>query len=186
MRRNPHCTGAGLEDVFGFPRTTRKASRNPHCTGAGLEGSSLNAILMENGKSQSSLYWSRVGRRRFAVSRRELRYRSQSSLYWSRVGRIALRFVVANALRVAILIVLEQGWKAFGAFGAFGRPRVAILIVLEQGWKNSIFKAWASEPTCRNPHCTGAGLEACSFRTSTASGARSQSSLYWSRVGSQP
>ena len=40
----------------------------------------------------------------------------------------------------------------------FNHDRVAILIVLEQGWKaNPFFRKAGS--TRRNPHCTGAGLE---------------------------
>ncbi len=88
---------------------------------------------------------------------------------------------------VAILIVLEQGWKTFMCFDKRNSSVVAILIVLEQGWKAKATKATEKEAAKvailivleqgwklphnplsprlwynrRNPHCTGAGLEAC-------------------------
>jgi len=57
-------------------------------------------------------------------------------LYWSRVGRLAAAFLHRGAPSVAILIVLEQGWKQQQRklLLVFAAP-VAILIVLEQGWK---------------------------------------------------
>ena len=134
-------------------------------------------------RSQSSLYWSRVGSLVHKVLP-DVPELSQSSLYWSRVGRVKITHLRSRCLLVAILIVLEQGWKR-PARSLFRRQRpVAILIVLEQGWKhkktyimkNIEFKSQSSlywsrvgrirnAPKAaalhagRNPHCTGAGLE---------------------------
>ena len=62
--------------------------------------------------------------------------------------------------KVAILIVLEQGWKMSIFIFSIGFDIVAILIVLEQGWK---------------------AIDVVVYMNSTP---LSQSSLYWSRVGS--
>jgi len=55
-------------------------------------------------------------------------------LYWSRVGSFIMKQNVDFKLAVAILIVLEQGWKPRHEARKDARL-VAILIVLEQGWK---------------------------------------------------
>ena len=61
--RNPHCTGAGLEVNMQRAKLPRFSSRrNPHCTGAGLEEVVEGVKTIFVGTSQSSLYWSRVGR----------------------------------------------------------------------------------------------------------------------------
>jgi len=57
------------------------------------------------------LYWSRVGRAVKASQPQEASIRSQSSLYWSRVGSEMSNEELMKLLLVAILIVLEQGWK---------------------------------------------------------------------------
>ena len=49
-------------------------------------------------------------------------------------------FEAGNAIRrVAILIVLEQGWKVNTNVIVFPTFLVAILIVLEQGWKQPLY-----------------------------------------------
>ena len=122
--RNPHCTGAGLEDEDEpfkpdgsravailivleqgwktmLTRWSKLAAavailivleqgwkagfflgksvhygRNPHCTGAGLEGAPKGAEAAEE-QSQSSLYWSRVGRLITSISS-ELLFRGRN------------------------------------------------------------------------------------------------------------
>ena len=135
--RNPHCTGAGLEvpgadgkPVLycrvailivleqGWKRSKMSAvkakqfRRNPHCTGAGLEEALLIPATLKLLRSQSSLYWSRVGRIVRHGRHVDPHNSSQSSLYWSRVGRNAIRLLL-KPQAVAILIVLEQGWKTW-------------------------------------------------------------------------
>ena len=89
-------------------------SRNPHCTGAGLEAFPRQFGYVGKDVSQSSLYWSRVGRF-INLSNHPLRGWSQSSLYWSRVGRLRSTRSSRTRVLVAILIVLEQGWKSSGS-----------------------------------------------------------------------
>ena len=110
-------------------------------------------------RSQSSLYWSRVGSTRDIRAASARVSWSQSSLYWSRVGRISLYGLSSSYGSVAILIVLEQGWKCKFLTKNRLLSAVAILIVLEQGWKY-----W-------------------DVHIDTMSRFKSQSSLYWSRVG---
>jgi len=50
---------------------------------------------------------------------------------WKHTAKTIFSFLLR---KVAILIVLEQGWKVFQILET-GRMAVAILIVLEQGWK---------------------------------------------------
>ena len=88
-------------------------------------------------ESQSSLYWSRVGRTALFLSAIFNRV-SQSSLYWSRVGRTSKKRALPKKKPVAILIVLEQGWKKEEDLYNLLYNHVAILIVLEQGWKDHV------------------------------------------------
>ena len=110
-------------------------------------------------------------------------YPSQSSLYWSRVGRSKPEVPTAVSLWCRNPHCTGAGLEVLNAkhWSVFFNP-VAILIVLEQGWKAE--KAhYLALPKGRNPHCTGAGLEVPSEHRRTGARAGSQSSLYWSRVG---
>ncbi len=139
-RRNPHCTGAGLEEsssmLLGLPPSE---SRNPHCTGAGLE---VELRALNRGQSMCrNPHCTGAGLEAasFTLTRGRSSW-SQSSLYWSRVGSDTLFPRDAAITRVAILIVLEQGWKLFELLDEIENLAVAILIVLEQGWKNRLKK----------------------------------------------
>ena len=85
--RNPHCTGAGLEGSRRLDdNEVLVGSRNPHCTGAGLEAS----------KQGSGYALLRRGRNPHCTG-----------------AGLEVHFCTEARLRafVAILIVLEQGWK---------------------------------------------------------------------------
>ena len=159
ISRNPHCTGAGLEDErYGNDNATVLLRRNPHCTGAGLEVYAIDMSSEQLEESQSSLYWSRVGSLAimFAFT---AELGSQSSLYWSRVGRRPKPRAKPRANNKSQSSLY---WSRVGRVrrqGLYLSDPVAILIVLEQGWKPPVNVTFTVSETGRNPHCTGAGLE---------------------------
>jgi len=104
-------------------------------------------------------------------------------LYWSRVGRLQEVSEKFYTLTVAILIVLEQGWKVLqNRIMVIRSCVVAILIVLEQGWKASKRALYASIYRVAILIVLEQGWKGYREPERVAS-FPSQSSLYWSRVG---